>query len=713
MIQNFKKEYKNLQSNFLYYDKAKIKRIFLIFEGKGGSQIITDEIIPDNTKVQDFLILNSEIERGLKYVETELRTLIRESQPISSYLFYFSQYGGSKTQFLNLVQDVINEKLSEVITIFIDDLTQLKPSYIFEELISQLMHNLGLIREFNDKKSYNHFFEEIYPIISDINIAMRQSANLKKAEKLIEGLDTKNPERKEKLSKLNDLLHSTILIDKVDILKKIKKLMQKCAEKNLVFLFLFDEVDLWIDEDSSELRFSKRLTKISKVMKNLLELPDHNIKLFFLFACTDRVNRLFQEQQTPFSIRSPTATRLIRIYNSSERISESGTYGDSIDQALLKLGVLNDVINDDGFNIDETFFSKAVIPLKKKFNDIPRRNTNSIIIRLLKCYRALYPPLQNGLKNWKNNTQKYGNLIQDHITSILKRLHITFHREDILIDPERMKSTDKIDGYFLNYDYKGLEKKTFSELKLTKEFKEKKARQVLQWLQIHPEEPFILIILSPDNIDDIKEKINFYAENNDYKLELLKSLHIIHINDPYAFCAINGITDVISNPKNLASFLDNFSFWFDFFGDFTEQYLEIQNKIGFIRYPPAQERKTEEEIEIGAEKEKVSEVQLTKEQHSCIQLLTHMQRENSFTKSGRKNKSSIEQIVEEKSMGITNLERLYKTMKEATLISKITENQVTFSIKERDKLLDLGLEDFMEELKKKFISKPKNILSHY
>lgn len=713
LIHNFRKEYKNLYDNYIYYDKEKIKRIFLIFEGKGGSQIISNELIPEKTKIQDFLILNSEMERGMKFVETQLLKLVKENQPISSYLFYFSQYGGSKTQFLNLVQEEINDKITQTITIFIDDLSQLKPSYIFEEIMSQLMHDIGFIRHFNDKKKYTKFFEDIYPIISDINVAMRQSTNLKKAERLMEDLYTDNPKRKEKLIELSDLLHTTILVDKVDILKKIKKLMQKCTENNLVFLFLFDEVDLWIDEDSPELKFSKKVMRISKLLKNLLEFPDHSIKLFFLFACTDRVNKLFQEQQNKFSVRSPTATRLTRIYNNAEKISESGTYGDAIDKALLKLAVLNDITQDDSFRIDETFFNKAVSPLINKYNDIPRRNANSIIIRLLKCYRTLYPALKSGLKNWINYTKKYGNLIQAHLQSILKRLNITFYREDIFIDPEKKLTLDKIDGYFVNYDYKGFKKKIYAEIKLTKEFKEEKSRQVLQWLQIHPEDPFILLIFSPDDLEEIKKRINLYTENKDYKLNLLENLYIIHIKDPYAFCAINGITDTLSDTQSLAKFLDDFSFWFDFFGDFTEQYQEIQNKIGFIRFPPKKTIETEEEKEKDKKKEETEKVELTKEQNNCIQLLTHMQRENSFTKTGRKHKSSIQQIVEEKSMGITNLEKLYKTMKDANLIQKITDSMVTFSIKETDEILDLGLEDFIKELKERFTSKPENILFQY
>lgn len=90
-----------------------------------------------------------------------------------------------------------------------------------------------------------------------------------------------------------------------------------------------------------------------------------------------------------------------------------------------------------------------------------------------------------------------------------------------------------------------------------------------------------------------------------------------------------------------------------------------------------------------------------------------MFRENEFTKTGRKNKSSIESIVEDKSMGITNMERLYKTMKEADIINKITNAQVQFSITEEDDILDLGLEEYIEELKKKFASKPENFLLNF
>ncbi|TFF88573.1 MAG: hypothetical protein EU550_01035, partial [Promethearchaeota archaeon] len=570
---NFSKEYKNLYNNYVYYDKEKIKKIFLIFEGKGGSQIITKEIIPKTTNIQDFLVLNSEMERALKFITTQVKKLSQYQQQTASFLFYFSQYGGSKTQFLNLVEEE-NQKLPRTIIVSFDDLTQLKPTYIFKQILAQLIHKFGSISEFDDSTKYKRFFDEVYSVIEDINVTLRQSNNLRKAENLIEVLDTDNPKRKEALKELNDLLHSTILVDNLEVLQKVSKLMQICSRYNLVFLFLFDEVDLWLDEESPDLRFSSAIMRISKFMKYLLELPDHEIKLFFLFACTDRVNRLFQEQQTEFSIKSPTASRLIRIYQTAEKVSESGTYGDSIDKAFLKLAVLFDISLEEKSKIDDSFFNKVIEPLKRKFNDIPRRNCNSIIIRLLNCYKTLYPSVQVGLSNWTNYAEKYGNLIQEHLASILKRGNIKFVRNDILIDLSKNIVQNKIDGYFINYDYKGLEKRIHTEIKLTKNFTDDKARQVLQWLQLHPEEPFIFLIFTPTPIEEIKKQINIYAEKTDYDLMILKNLHILHVDDPYSFCAINGISKAMGDAKSLAKFLDAFSFWFDFFGDFTESYQE-------------------------------------------------------------------------------------------------------------------------------------------
>ena len=157
-MMNFSKEYKNLYNNFIYYDKEKINKIFLIFEGKGGSQTITRDIIPKTTNIQDFLILNSEMERALRYVNTQIIKLSQDTQQTSSFLFYFSQYGGSKTQFLNLVEDEINRKLTKTIIIFINDLTQLKPTYIFEQIFAQLMQKIGSIPEFDKINKYNKFF---------------------------------------------------------------------------------------------------------------------------------------------------------------------------------------------------------------------------------------------------------------------------------------------------------------------------------------------------------------------------------------------------------------------------------------------------------------------------------------------------------------------------------------------------------------------------
>lgn len=675
---NLYREFNNIVNNYSFFEDN-IKKILRIFEGTGDDQIIKSDIVPTNFRIKDFIVISDQIDRGLNIIHKGLREIQEENSKNSGYLFYFSQYGGSKTQFLNLIVDEIGANLPNCITVLFEDIHHINPILIFENIFSQIFHILAKMPQFHeDHEKYRNFSRELRQRIAEVQIAIRQSSNLKEAESILEDLrKIKNPNMIKQINNLDDLLHSTILVDPLLIFNKIINLMQFCSQNGILFLFLFDEVDLWLDERGDDLSFSKDFNRVSKIMKYMFEIPDNHIKNFIVFACTDRVNRLFMTLQHKFENISPVASRLNRIYNSAEKVLDPGNYGLKIDKALVNLAAFYHLANDRT-KIENKLLEQSLPILEHKYKSFSRRMANSKIIQMLNNYKQLSQPLDIGLREWKSNAQYYGNLIQKNLPSVLNRLTIKFVREDIPVDPGEGLTRDRIDGYFVNYSIESKEIRTHTEIKLTADFKGDKAYQALQFLQLHPDESIIMILFCPSTLEKIKKKIYEYAENNAYNNEIYSRLCFIHIQNPLAFAPIIGITKVSADSDKLLEFLESFANWLEFFSDFSSQYQEIKQKIGIDFVPPEPPPRPDGITGEGSPK---PEIKLTTEQQTCLNLLSQLYHKRKFTVTGRMYKSTIRKFIEENSLGITDVEKYYELMKHSNIVDKITDKTVSFSEK--------------------------------
>lgn len=706
---NLHQEYNKIVNNYSFFEDY-IKKIIRIFEGTGDNQIITRDIIPPNFRIKNFIVLSDQIERGLIIIHKGLREIQEENAKNSGYLFYFSQYGGSKTQFLNLVVDEISAKLTNCITVLFDDVHHINPILIFENIFSQIFQIITKMPQFyEDSENYRNFSRELQQKIAEVQVAIRQSSNLKEAENILENLRRiKNPNMIREINKLDELLHSTILVDPVLIFNKIINLMQFCSQNGISFLFLFDEVDSWLEERGDDLIFSKDLNRISKIMKYMFEIPDNQIKNFIVFACTDRVNRLFKTMQHKFENISPVASRLNRIYNSAEKILDPGNYSSKIDKALINLAAFYHLANNR-LKIGNKFLEQTLPILENKYKSLSRRMAYSKIIQILNNYKQLSQPLELGLKEWNNNAQYYGNLIQKNLPSILNRLTIKFVREDIHVDPTMDLSRNKIDGYFINYSLNNEEIRTHAEIKLTANFKGDKAYQTLQFLELNPKDSIVMMIFCPMPIDKIKKEIYEYAENNGYNKEVYSRLHFIHIENPIAFAPIIGIPKVSADSDKFFEFLEAFANWLEFFSGFSSQYQEIKQKIGIDFIPPEPPPKTVESTE---RKPSEPEIKLSTEQQTCLNLLSQLYHKRKFTESGRLYKSTIRKFIEENSLGITDVEKYFEIMKQSNIIEKITVKTVTFS----EKIIKIESLDNLQKFTVNFFQRPQEssgIMSFY
>ncbi len=220
--------------------------------------------------------------------------------------------------------------------------------------------------------------------------------------------------------------------------------------------------------------------------------------------------------------------------------------------------------------------------------------------------------------------------------------------------------------------------KTYAEIKLTGKFKGEKASQALQWLQLHPYDSLIMIIFCPNSLEDIKQEIFHYSELQGFGHAVYQRLYYILINNPYAFAPIIGFSKVDSDINKIIEFLEAFAHWLEFFGSFSSQYQKIKQELGidFFQITPKKEKK-----KLKREEKKEIELKLTQEQQIILNLLSAMFHHRKFSKTGRMNKTTIENFIAEKSLGITDIEKYFEIMARTNIIESNTRKQVTFSEK--------------------------------
>lgn len=701
-------DYEKYCSDFTYLDVI-VKEVISILDGSGKSQIIIKDIIKDsNKKVKDFIILSAKMESALNFIYDQLKEIKNSKIKFSGGMFYFCRYGGSKTQYLNLVLNEIQERIPDCIIIMFEDITELTPLKLFNKLKQSAYYTIPHVSRFkNNETLFISLLEKLESLSADINVDLRQSSNLNTiVQKIgyVKNRLNKNPKLRDELIETMELIRTSIFVDSESIMKKILEMMKELTRQGFIFLFLYDELDLWIDDtsDTDQLYFSESFRRLEKILKYIFEISQHEIKLFHLFACTERVNKLIEENKYIYSESSFAGSRLMHIYDQSYIVLEQGSYGDKIEEALAKISAFYHHSND-GFKIEEKFLINSLDQFKEKYSSYSRRLANDQIIKMLKIYHNLKLPLEKGLKEWINNVKRYGDLIHIYIDRILKEIEIQFIREDVPIEPEKEKS-DKIDGYFINYDEEGNEIKTYAEIKVTKKYTDDKAYQAIQWSQVR-KEPIVMIIFSPDDKESIQEQNIKYAEKNGFTAEETKRIKILNISIPYAFCPIIGVESVLSNHSKLVEFYRNYAVWLDFFGDFNRKYQELRTELGFT-YKKAV--KPPESIGDKAGKRKAGK-ELPLEAKLCMELLVKLYTEKKMDATGKLAKTTIENTNKKYSLGISNIENLYEIMENHDVIANITNKQIHFS---EDILKIDKVEDFIKVCENKFRKRSEDLLSY-
>ncbi|NVM04639.1 MAG: hypothetical protein HWN67_20110 [Candidatus Helarchaeota archaeon] len=450
--ETYKKDYK-IESKKLNIPRDMAVKILNIFSSP-SSKVLTSKDLESEFRdinLKQVLILSEKMEKALKFVKDRIFD-INQPSSISNQacMFYTTDFGGSKTQFIHLVLEEVldewkNDSEINVIPISFQNLGQVDVYELKKQVLAIILKTLS---ELLDTDKELHIYNKIIDLTTKAGISSKSHSILISIKELVSDINHKN------VQTILELLNILPIYDDEQLFEFIAELMTIASQKGITFLFCFDEMDAWLSDDSTDFKldFYKRATFLQK----LFDLGS-KIKLFYLFAVTERVINLLKSVQKT-DPREAAITRLASYLNDSLSgsmkkdafsilIREDGKYiGQDAKTAILRFLRLFDIAGK--FKIADIIFKSIIQPIINQIDGILlRRYANTQIISILEVYTQIITFLTEGFKKL-NLPSSYamgiGTEMQEVLTVLLQRLGYSYQLKHYPTPSGR-----KIDGILL------------------------------------------------------------------------------------------------------------------------------------------------------------------------------------------------------------------------------------------------------------------------
>ncbi len=499
-----KKIYEEIKDSLLNVNKETSSRVLGILEASGSAIIRADDLESGGYGVplEKILILSDHMRQAIdKFYET-IKKIGSADTPETGSLFYIAEYGGSKTQFIELINSTISENkgrnlppFNRVIPIVFNGIIDLSATYLGEKIEQQTakilsreldlleregkspkeIHAfesfLNLLVEFRKVKNAPEHIERIYALLSDVERASDRSVGLNL-----------------KISKIRNELLQLPLIDEEKLLNIVFDIMKFASRYNVVYIFFFDECDEWLakgeQESIWEQNFIKRQYFFRKLYDSISEL-----RLYQIYCLTPRIHESLRSEKSdsvPGIHRlSSDLTKYISSSGSHSLIREEGIYqGSEAVEAVLKWLIL---LEKSVHSVDPTIFESFLDKLVNKIdNKLSRRKANGTIIAALRAYIRLADYIKHGQNQYDSVKKTHsiqlsiGSIIEDIFSSYLNFLNFNFEKKH-----QKVGGGKLVDGRFA-MGVKGRESELFAEIKTFNRpdsFDKDKATQVLNCIQ--------------------------------------------------------------------------------------------------------------------------------------------------------------------------------------------------------------------------------------
>lgn len=533
-------------------------------------KVISNDILK-KTIVKNYLILSQTMKDSLQNTMDMIKNLLLGNENNYLSFFYIAQYGGSKSQFIELIKDEIKRKgrhdqqfnSDKIIVLTFPGIVHITGERIFEQIIDASIR--GVARQIQKDEEYSNIFSQIKSIMIETQLGI---TGADKKANIIRNLSIIRKSRDIEILDAADQIEANLqyvqfLNDEL-IMDKCIKLIEILSAVGFVFVWLFDELDQWFEPDSSKL--SIEFQKKSRLFKEIFDLGAHG-KIFYFFASTDRVPNIFKDiRNTRYSREADAAlNRFYTILRDSQSKVEDGYYDDTIDQAVRHFAEIKFAITENNFpSLDFYTFLEKVMKFFKnsEYKRWDRRGANIEIIKTLDNYFILKDSFKAGIiESQKKNWSHLGMFVPQRLTTIFQHLQISysFTRAELKVGNKR------IDGKF-NISRTG-NTDIFLECKVAQKLDSLNVDQVLEATQVTSSQLVIFLVFGPFLKEIVENKVyNYFIDKA--KETAYKRVKIIVINNELAYLPIFGLYNITSTTgsdklihihKACAKFLEVFS----------------------------------------------------------------------------------------------------------------------------------------------------------
>ena len=525
-----RKKYDDLKDSLLNVNKEISLRVLDILETSGSAIIKSADLESSgyNVPLEKILILSNHMKQAIEKFNETIKRIGSADNPETGSLFYIAEYGGSKTQFIELINSIISENkernlppFNRVIPIVFNGIIDLSATYLGEKIeqqtakilsreldrleregkSSQEIHAfenfLNLLVEFRKVKNAPEHLGKIYTLLSDVEKASERSV----------GLDLK-------ISKIRNELSQLPLIDEEKLFNIVFEIIKFASRYNVVYIFFFDECDEWLAKGEQESIWDQNFIKRQYFFRKLYDCISE-LRLYQIYCFTPRIHESLRSEKSdsvPGIHRlSSDLTKYISSFSSHSLIREEGIYqGNEAIEAVLKwLILLEKSIHTVDPTIFESFLDKLV---NKVDNKLSRRKANGTIIAALRAYIQLADYIKHGQNQYESvkKTPSFqltiGNIIEDTFSSYLNFLNFNFEKKHQGVGGGKL-----VDGRF-TMGVKGREYELYSEIKSFNKpdaFDKGKAEQVINCVKNLNRKVIFFLFCNDLTIEFIKDK--FYG----------------------------------------------------------------------------------------------------------------------------------------------------------------------------------------------------------
>jgi len=495
-----KKKYDDLKDSLLNVNKEISSRVLDILEASGSAIIKSTELESGGYRVplEKILILSGHMKQAIEKFNDTIKKIGSADDPETGSLFYMAEYGGSKTQFIELIDSIISENkernlppFNRVIPIVFNGIIDLSATFLGEKIEQQtakiLSRELDLIEREGKSALDIHVFENFLNLLVEFRKVKNAPEHLEKIYALLSDVE-KTSEKSVglalKVTKIRNELSQLPLIDEEKLLNIVFEIMKLASRYNIVYIFFFDECDEWLAKGEQESIWDQNFIKRQYFFRKLYDSISE-LRLYQIYCLTPRIHESLRSDKSdsvPGIHRlSSDLTKYISSSSSRSIIREEGIYQENeATEAVLKWLIL---LEKSFHSVDPSIFESFLDKLINKIdNKLSRRKANGTIIAAIRAYIQLAEYIKYGQTQYDSAMKTpshqltIGNIIEDIFASYLNFLNFNFEKKH-----QGVGGGKSVDGKF-SMGVKGREFQVYSEIKSfnsPKAFDKGKAEQVI------------------------------------------------------------------------------------------------------------------------------------------------------------------------------------------------------------------------------------------